>query len=85
MAVLSAWMYGPRRPEEDGGVRDGYEPPHVFWEPDLGPLEEQQPVLLTADPPLQPRLRLECRGNRRTVACLSSFFISFIGTTEILD
>jgi hypothetical protein len=35
------------------GVRDGCGPPCGFWEPDLGPLQEQQ-VLLTTEPSSHP-------------------------------
>ena len=34
-------------------VTDGFEPPHGYWESNLGPLEEQ-PVLLSTEPSLQP-------------------------------
>jgi hypothetical protein len=35
-------------------ITDGCEPPRGCWELNLGPLEEQ-PVLLTAEPSLQPQ------------------------------
>lgn len=35
------------------GVRDGYEPPCPFWQLNLGPREEE-PLLLTSEPPLRP-------------------------------
>ena len=50
MSALSAHI--PCMPEE--GIRsDGCEPPCGCWELNSGPLEEQ-PVLLTAKPSLQP-------------------------------
>lgn len=51
---LSTCMQSPQRPAEGirspgTGVTDGYKPPCVFWELNLGPLEEQW-VLLTTEP-----------------------------------
>ena len=53
---LHVWCL--QRPEEDTGfhaikVTGVYEPPCGSWEPDLGPLQEQQ-VLLTTESSLQP-------------------------------
>jgi hypothetical protein len=36
------------------GVTDGFEPSYGFWEPNSGPLEEQQ-MLLTTKPSFQPQ------------------------------
>jgi hypothetical protein len=51
-------MQRPQRPEEGSetpgtGVTGGCEPPWGCWELNTGPLEEQ-PVLLTTEPSLQP-------------------------------
>ena len=39
-------------------IIDGRKPPYGFWELDSEPLEEQ-PVLLTAEPSLQPLINFE--------------------------
>ena len=49
-AVLSELAKGVRSTETE--VTDGCEQPHECWDPNLGPLQEQQ-VLLTIEPSLQ--------------------------------
>jgi hypothetical protein len=48
------------------GVRYSYEPPRRCLEPNLGPLQEQQ-VLLTAEPSLQPLSIFFSRNLSRTL------------------
>jgi hypothetical protein len=57
-------MYTPGAPEAQGtlnppqtGARDGCEPPCGCWEPNPGPLQEQQ-ELLTAEPPIPPQIHM---------------------------
>lgn len=44
-------------------VTSSGEPPSEFWEPNFGPLEEQC-VLLTTEPPLQPLYILKEQGHQ---------------------
>ena len=57
-------------------VTDGCEPPCGCWELNSGPLEEQS-VLLTAEPSLQPHQAF-CKGSILPLSCNSSFLISGI-------
>jgi len=59
LASLTVYFVHTSPTEEDirssrTGVSGGCEPPHGCWELNPGPLEEQ-PVLLTTDPSLQPK------------------------------
>ena len=49
MPVSQKWASDP--------ITDGHEPPCGFWELNSGPLEEQS-VLLTTEPSLQPKLQV---------------------------
>jgi hypothetical protein len=51
---MSALLLSSDKPEEGiGAITDGCEPPYGCWELNSGPLEEQL-VLLTTEPSLQP-------------------------------
>ena len=52
MSVVSAWTPTYQK-KTSGHIIDGFEPSHGGWELNSGSLEEQ-PVLLTAKPSLQP-------------------------------
>jgi hypothetical protein len=54
MSVLSACIYAWQK-RASGPIRVGCEPPCSCWELNSGSLEEQ-PVLLTSEPSLQPLL-----------------------------
>lgn len=46
-------------------ILDGSESPGVCWEWNSGPLEDQ-PVLLTSEPSLQPKFRIFCLREKNT-------------------
>jgi hypothetical protein len=56
-------MHCPWRPEDSvrssgSGFADGWDPPYGYLKSNLGPLEEQ-PMLLNAEPTLQPHRNFE--------------------------
>jgi hypothetical protein len=48
-------------------ISDAYEPPCGFWKLNSGPLEEQQSVFLTTEPPLQSYCLVFKPGSSSTV------------------
>jgi hypothetical protein len=66
-------------------ITDGCEPPCGFWELNSGPLEEQS-VLLTSEPSLQPYLYFECYWlNISAVLKLDTFLESkFVRNGKVL-